>query len=492
MSYNKYIMYACAMLLAGCAGSGEETVTGEPTPAEAVSVSFDTGVDDGWRTAESRTMGTGHDGRTTRAGTIDDLAALKASAEGFGVIAYLTDDKTWGDAKAAATPADNYTLETSTFPRPDFMYNQPVTWNSTLSRWDYSPVKYWPNSTNNVESRYVSFFAYAPWVEGTVINTTGGSGVTGMTWDSDLRPHVIYTVDETGNSTDLLWASYTDATRNGQGLIYFENATERWQAVPLQFRHALACLDVYVQRVYDEPTYSGKVPDEKATKLFVQQLELSSTNAYDSSTSPATYLGLYKKGRLNLEDGSWSTFADNSDPSDPVTDLWAEEAGDFSLTYPSTAFADNVAGTLSDKLDDIREQELNKWGVDGLGVDKQERLLFKAGSVMLIPQASALTITPTLSYSMVTRADEGGLVYSPLTDSEGHHYNRIDNTVTGNTFSLKLEAAKRYKLVIRIGVEHVTFVVAGIDDWDFPIRLRNTTTDIKDKSETIGHKVSEE
>jgi len=317
-----------------------------------------------------------------------------------------------------------------------------------------------------------------------VINTTGGSGVTGMTWDSDLRPHVIYTVDETGNSTDLLWASYTDATRNGQGLIYFENATERWQAVPLQFRHALACLDVYVQRVYDEPTYSGKVPDKKATKFFVQQLVLT-----DNSTTK----GLFRKGRLDLADGSWGTFKDASDPEHVIDDFWAEAAKNpLSLTYPSTAFADNVAGTLSGDPDDIREQELNKWGVDGLGVDEQERLLFKAGSVMLIPQASALTITPTLSYSMVTRADEGGLVYSPLTDSEGHHYNRIDNTVTGNTFSLKLEAAKRYKLVIRIGVEHVTFVVAGIDDWDFPIRLRNTTTDIKDKSETIGHKVSEE
>lgn len=461
-------MFACAIGVAGCAGS-ESADTKTPVveePAEAIA--FSTDIDNSNTTESTRA--------TT--GPIDNTDALKALPEGFGVIAYLTDDKTWSAAKAAATPADDYTLATSSFPRPDFMYNQQVKWGGTLGRWTYSPTKYWPNSTGNTTNRYVSFFAYAPFVEGTFIGTTG---VTGMTWESDLRPHVIYTVDETGNSTDLLWAKATDQTRNGQGLIYYESGTEKWQAVPLQFHHALACVDVYVQRVYDEPTYSGKKPadDNNVTKLFMQELTFFATNT--------TSNGLFKSGRLNLEDGTWSDYTDSSDPENPKQ---AWQAGTVTLHYPATAFVDNLAGTQSGEPEEIRNAELEKWGVSGSGVDEVEELLFKAGSIMLIPQSSEITITPGISYSMVTRGDPGDLVYSPLTDAAGNHYNRIVNTVQGNDIQLKLEAAKRYKLVIRIGVEHVAFIVAGIEDWDFPVRLRPDATSSPD--ENIYHTVNEE
>lgn len=454
-------MFACAIGVVGCAGS-ESADTKTPIveePAEAIA--FSTDIDNSNTTESTRA--------TT--GSIDNTDALKALPEGFGVIAYLTDNQTWSGAKGTIS---DYTT-TGDFPRPDFMYNQQVTWNGTLGRWTYSPTKYWPNSTGNTTNRYVSFFAYAPFVEGTFIGTTG---VTGMTWGSDLRPHVIYTVDETGNSTDLLWANNTDCTRNGQGLIYYESGTEMWQAVPLQFHHALACVDVYVQRVYDEPTYSGKTPGEtKTAKIFMQELKLKATNTEDN--------GLFKSGRLNLEDGTWSSYADANHGG-----IQAWQEGDVTLNYPATAFTDNLAGTQSEAAEEIRNAELEKWGVEGTGVDEGEDLLFKSGSIMLIPQSSEITITPSISYSMVSRGDPGDLVYSPLTDAAGNHYNRIVNTVQGNDIQLKLEAAKRYKLVIRIGVEHVAFIVAGIEDWDFPVRLRPDAT--SSPGENIYHTVNEE
>ena len=458
-------MFVCATLLQGCGSNDEAGVTA----VSAGVVSFSTGVGDGpWKEPTRATTG-----------SIDDTEALKATEEGFGVIAYLTDDKTWTAAKAAWETSGVAGKEYgtgSTFPRPDFMYNQPVTWNTTLSRWDYSPLKYWPNSTNNATARYVSFFAYAPFVEGTVIGTTG---VTGMTWEQDLRPHVIYKVDVSGNSTDLLWANKTDATRNGEGMIYFEGDDELWQAVPLEFKHALSCIDVYVQRIYDEPTYSGKKPadDDNATKLFMHQLTLTATNTAEN--------GLFKSGRLNLEDGTWSSYADANHGG-----IQAWQVGEVTLSYPATAFVDHLAGTQSGEPEEIRNAELEKWGVSGSGVDEDEELLFKAGSIMLIPQSAEIDITPAISYAMVTRGDPSDLVYSPLTDAAGNHYTRIVNTVQGNDIRLKLEAAKRYKLVIRIGVEHVDFIVAGIEDWDFPIRLNPTASGATE--EKIGHTLNEE
>lgn len=472
-------MFACAIGVAGCAGS-ESADTKTPIveePAEAIA--FSTDIDNSNTTESTRA--------TT--GPIDNTEALKALPEGFGVIAYLTETATWADAKSAAVSSGVTGKEwntASTFPRPDFMYNQQVTWNGTLGRWTYSPTKYWPNSTGNTTNRYVSFFAYAPFVEGTFIGT---SGVTGMTWESDLRPHVIYTVDETGNSTDLLWANNTDCTRNGQGLIEETTTVEggeevttlTYQKVPLEFKHALACIDVYVQRVYDEPTYSGKTPadDNNATKLFMHQLTLTATNTAAN--------GLFKSGRLNLEDGTWSGYTNLNDPANPV-EAW--QAGEVTLSYPATAFVDHLAGTQSESAEEIRNAELEKWGVSGSGVDEDEELLFKAGSIMLIPQSSEITITPGISYSMVTRGDPGDLVYSPLVDAAGNHYTRIVNNVTGNQIELKLVAAKRYKLVIRIGVEHVEFIVAGIEDWDFPVRLRPDAT--SSPGENINHTVNEE
>ena len=471
-------MFACAIGVAGCAGS-ESADTKTPIveePAEAIA--FSTDIDNS---------------NTTRA-TSGIISDLKAVPEGFGVIAYLTETATWANAKSAAVSSGVTGKEwntASTFPRPDFMYNQPVMWSEDRNRWAYSPVKYWPNYTNNELTsdgnttpapRYVSFFAYAPFVEGTYFASTG---VTGQTWEHDLRPHIIYTVDEQGEPVDLLWAKATDQTRNGQGLIEETTTVEggeevttlTYQKVPLEFKHALACIDVYVQRVYDEPTYSGKTPadDDNATKLFMHQLTLTATNTAAN--------GLFKSGRLNLEDGTWSGYTNQND-----VEAW--QAGKDTLSYPATAFVDHLAGTQSGEPEEIRNAELEKWGVSGSGVDEDEELLFKAGSIMLIPQSEEIDITPAISYAMVTRGDPSDLVYSPLTDAAGNHYTRIVNTVQGNDIRLKLEAAKRYKLVIRIGVEHVDFIVVGIEDWDFPIRLNPTASGATE--EKIGHTLNEE
>ena len=68
---------------------------------------------------------------------------------GFGVYAFYTGTKLIG-ATGDAKPTDITDKEI-------VMLNQQVTWDNTNSRWIYSPLRFWPGSTN-----VMSFFAYAP------------------------------------------------------------------------------------------------------------------------------------------------------------------------------------------------------------------------------------------------------------------------------------------------------------------------------------------
>lgn len=75
---------------------------------------------------------------------------------GFGIMAYYTDDEVYNSENA----------------KPDFMYNTKVT--NSGSGWVYNPVMYWPNEftdANSYTKDYVSFFAYAPYID--VTNETG-------------------------------------------------------------------------------------------------------------------------------------------------------------------------------------------------------------------------------------------------------------------------------------------------------------------------------
>ena len=94
---------------------------------------------------------------TTRAGVAGSITdgTLKTGIHkdyGFGIFGYFT---------AGTTYDQNAT--------PNFMYNQQVKWDGEDNRWEYEPVKYWPNEYGNAAQSddidRVSFFAYAPWTE---------------------------------------------------------------------------------------------------------------------------------------------------------------------------------------------------------------------------------------------------------------------------------------------------------------------------------------
>ena len=128
----------------------------------------------------------------------------------------------------------------------------------------------------------------------------------------------------------------------------------------------------------------------------------------------------------------------------------------------------------------------NRWK-NAYGVSEEERNFIKNSMTqVLIPRK--ITLIPKLTYSMVVRDDNLQLNY--LTDTDNHRYTRILNEVEGNSVTLDLKAGKRYTLLIRIGVEHITFELLSVVDWDFPMRF-NPEVVTGFENEEIGHTVNE-
>ena len=442
-------MYACVLI--GLVACTEHDSLPDKPEGGAVMVSFSTGV-----ASESDTR--------AYTGRIDDVDALMKVSDGFGVFAYLTETQTWDAATSGKAVGD------ADYPLPDFMYNQSVYWGTQYVKgveqndWVYSPPKYWPNTSNNAEDyRYISFYAYAPFVSLAELEAQS-TCITAMPGTTDKAPHVVYTMRDGTELLDLLYASCPNAKRTGTGLIEVSTSgeppvtTQTYQRVPLTFKHALSRVDFYVQRLYNEETFTGQKPDaENHTKIFVSKLELEETSA--------TPKAIYSKGRLDLASGTWSDLTGKTGVVDDDKKMsYAEET--FSNAIGGMAFAAEGATPL--QLITIRNTELDKWGKDGFGVDDQERPLFTgSSSLFFIPQT--MTITPTLTFSLVTRDDE--LALNDLADSEDHKYVRILNRVEGDPVTLNLEKGKRYKVLVHVGVETVHFEVVGVDDWDFPIRV---------------------
>ena len=426
----------------------------------------------------------------TRAGSV---GAIKDDSDlqrfGIGTFAYYTGTNDW--ASAGATTA------------PNFMYNQYVEYRSVgvgVYGWVYSPVKYWPNdvstgavddngATGSENGGKLSFFAYAPYSGNSVklsdvtytfepssgrfkstadayyddqakasniikmtSNSTNGAPVVTYKWDTDPD-----------NQVDLLWGTRASTTNynlaSGGSDTGSESKTVNTdltkqttsEKVDFKFKHTLSAIDVYVRRVYDEVSVTDRHPDNDAdTKIFVSEVRLTPSS-------------MYELAQLNLYSGAWSGY---------------DEQGTTPIVFGENTFTDKIRGTKNEAMNYIRVYELDKWNMNDAngnpvtsGVTEEETRLMQAShQMMFIPQT--MTLTPQITYSFVTKDNTLQLDY--LEDSSGNRFNRIVNTVTGaDISSLTFEGGKKYLLLCSIGVEHVTFEIKEVEDWDFPIRYTN-------------------
>ena len=150
-------------------------------------------------------------------------------------------------------------------------------------------------------------------------------------------------------------------------------------------------------------------------------------------------------------------------------------------------FDDYLKGTTSTDALVIRDTELGKFDEES-GIDQYERTLMKNGMPQVfLPRQ--VTLIPKITFSMINKDDNLEIGY--YTDQRGQKYSRVVNEVTGNTMTIDFQAGKRYKMLIRIGVEHISFEILSIVDWDFPLRYNPDVVN-PFTEENIGHRVDEE
>lgn len=138
---------------------------------------------------------------------------------------------------------------------PNFMYNQKVERRAADGSWTYSPVKYWPENT----TAKISFFAYAPYVDGAAGGNPAFKGKTETGF-----PALTYTVPAAENGqVDLLAA----VPLMNQG--YTEGNAGR---VKFTLKHALTKVAIYVKSKDD-------VAGKKVTAFSVTSVK-SGTLAY--------------------------------------------------------------------------------------------------------------------------------------------------------------------------------------------------------------------
>ena len=165
---------------------------------------------------------------------------------------------------------------------PNLMYNQQVTYtyladNANNGYWSYSPIKYWPIKTEEVDGELktvpqtVTFCAYAPYVA-----ADGATGITAVSDNTD-KPYLDYTLSEEFEETvDLLWTCYQPSAL---GTIKFD------------MYHALARVAVNV-KLKDANNYKTET-----TKVLISEIMLKTTSEN----------GAVKTGRLKLDDDNTDT-----------------------------------------------------------------------------------------------------------------------------------------------------------------------------------------
>ena len=224
---------------------------------------------------------------------------------GFGVYAFYTGTTSWANYAEKGTP--------------NFMKNTKVTYSDSEKTWVYTPVKYWPNNTGD----QISFFAYAPWQDGTGnIKLKAGAAALDFTVPSDVT-----------QQTDLTWNSteHMDETKKAiNGSISF------------LFKHALARIGFTLQAAADEVLAGGSIAE--GTTITLVKIELgTTTNGFytngtlDLTKENATWLGSSLSGRqtFTLTTDNFVSGSNVLDKDDNAqADLIDEDGDDYIMIIP--------------------------------------------------------------------------------------------------------------------------------------------------------------
>ena len=444
-----YLFAAAVFLLAACVKTQnlDELV---PISANETAVSFDV-----------------YTARTTKAGkphviTTDTLK----NGPGFGVFAYYTDNGKY----------DQYV-------KPNFMYNQQIKWNKQSEVWTYEPVKYWPNETGNAavsdDMDYLTFFAYAPYVNSDPINGAvklpvnanalglevtetelQHKNITGLINNNTVGdPMIKYVVDwNPATSVDLLWG-VQKSTNDNNGLPFLNQLKPKTSGkTSFNLRHALAKLNVQIDAIVDATAAAASGNVDEYTKIYVRSI---------------TFEGFAARGTLNLNNTT------------PDTPLWIDYAGINNLVAePVTIYdgrKDGKEGYLDGEATREKVRGLNKVIVQSGnvtdGVTKTTVNLFEPMIASNSPATDPIFVIPngdpmrvTIVYDVETKDAK---LAGYLSDGKTHG-STIENTITqeitvpdaiDGTIGVTMKAGKAYTITLHLGMTSVK-VDASVSGWE--------------------------
>ena len=516
------------LLLAACLGEEVALPGGETPGATTLPVSFNSfvgevksgtqsGATGGTRSGRGMTRATYPEGVATG---VTDLDGLKAS--GFGVMAVYT-----GTADYSASTG-------STF---NFMWNQQVTWDDALgddyvTRWTYSPVKYWPNdhapaddqdndSGNNpatgsgADGDKVSFLGYAPYVaattpaEGFDVKDDDGDdadsepdhdGIVKLTANTSTvsEASLYYRTSLTApfdaeQSVDLLWAvPQLDRTK-------MDGAGYTGGTVDMVFRHALSLFTISVQGLFDHVDNADATttyPDDREmyTKILVDTVEIKESPLFTegtmylapdpvNATVPKWAVAEDKTADIKLEGEEinptiWNRYLDGT-----YQKYWDE--ADAGVTSPANL---KSLLQLSDQNHDGVENEADALALFNQlpkGVSHTEVALnnteydavadaYKYKYYMVVPNKEYREAHPTTS-AVKVRMVYYVITYDPrltlVKTGYPKYFSIVKNDVTATFSNFSFEANKKYKLRLQPGLTSAKFDVTVVDNWDTPLTL---------------------
>ena len=407
-------------------------------------------------------------GVSTKAGKTGELTTttLQQADGGFGVFSYYGNGALYGESS-----------------KPDFMYNEKVTFDSQYNKWDYHPIKYWPNefgaAASSEAADRLTFFAYAPYVEVTpvtgIVTGDATTGIIGLSRNIAAGdPKVMYSANlMPGAGVDLCWGvaasdftSSVDGDNNhvAKGTPFINVVKPKTgDRLTFEFNHALTQLNVQVDADIDVESH--------ATSSLA-----AGTHIYVRSV---TFNGFTLRGSLNLNSNT---------TNGPV---WYDISGTGRLKRDPVTVYDGRTDGLEAMAADVNEvpADLNPMIIQNgtsEGVTNTTVNLFnstEAEAPVLVIPTSGVPVKVTIVYDIET-ADPSLPGY--LSDGTTHGIS-VENTITKTVQltgggNMTLEAGKKYVIGLHLGLTSVKFD-AKVSDWD---NESYANTDLPVNTSSIG------
>lgn len=353
-----------------------------------------------------------------------ELTTDMLKEKGFGVFAYYTGTKDWGDAKTNATP--------------NFMYNQEVAWDA--SAWGYSPIKYWPEQ----QTEYISFFAYGPFnnnqdTPSATITTMSAANSTGI-------PTVTFTqANDVTKMVDFVAGVAMNQTYSPEG-------NDDSKTVSFNLKHELTRVNFAAK--LDRDAYSDS-EEKLKTRVVVKSININSGGKfYQSAVYTFAENNDVTGNSPQVYRGCWSNHNSNTIELD-LDGILAKET----LTVPSGGASPyysesgiiltddeekNMFTTISSVQYLFLIPPVQNDGTTGLAFGDEIKVTFEY-DIVTLDNALATRHSATSATKIVT-----------LPTGDANAIPVVENT---------LQQGKAYKFIFTFGLHEVK-VIAEVDNWD--------------------------